>query len=114
MSRLIQKTQKPAPSPVLAIPKKVAQNSDKIAEQLKMLSNPHRLRILCLLCYGEKTVSDIEAWAGISQSLTSQCLNKMRLEGLIKRRKERTLVFYSLKNPMVGSLIKSLYSVFCS
>lgn len=83
------------------------------AALLKSLSNPDRLRLLCGLWDGEKSVSQLESYAGISQSLVSQFLNRMRLEGIVSKRKTGKSVFYSIKDQKTLVLMKQLHQLFC-
>jgi DNA-binding transcriptional ArsR family regulator len=46
----------------------------ELAEALKVLSDPNRLRIMCLLSGGEKCVCEVERELEISQQLSSHHL----------------------------------------
>lgn|SRR5690606_1586030 len=87
--------------------------SEGVAALLKQLSHPQRLLILCSMAEGEKSVSEIEAICGASQSAVSQFLKGMRLEGLIESRREGKQVYYKIVDKRVWDLIKSLYKIFC-
>lgn len=86
---------------------------EEVAALLKFFAHPQRLLILCYLSEGEKQVTDIHLEVGLSQSQTSQFLKKMQHEGLVKRRREKNFSFYSLKNPEVVRILKSLKKIFC-
>lgn len=88
--------------------------SEDVAVLLKQLSHPQRLLILCSMAEGEKSVGEVEAVCGASQSAVSQFLKSMRQDGLIDSRREGKLVYYRIVDPHVLELIKSLYKVFCS
>ena len=68
----------------------------ELAEALKILADPSRLRIKCLLSRGESCVCDIESELGISQQLTSHHVNVLRDAGFLKLRKEGTRYNYSI------------------
>lgn len=87
--------------------------SEDVATLLKQLSHPQRLLILCSLAESEKSVSEIEAACGASQSAVSQFLKGMRLEGLIEPRREGKQVYYKIVDERVLDLIRSLYKIFC-
>ncbi|MEK6556124.1 MAG: metalloregulator ArsR/SmtB family transcription factor [Bdellovibrionota bacterium] len=87
--------------------------SEHVAVLLKQLSHPQRLLILCSLAESEKSVGEIEAACGASQSSVSQFLKGMRLEGLIESRREGKQVYYRIVDKRVLYLIKSLYQIFC-
>ena len=68
----------------------------ELAEALKTLADPNRLRIMCFLSRGESCVCDIESELGISQQLTSHHVNVLREAGFLKLRKEGTRYNYSI------------------
>jgi DNA-binding transcriptional ArsR family regulator len=89
------------------------QKCTEVADILKALSNPDRLKLMCALWDGEKTVGELEAYAAISQSMVSQFLNRLRLEGIVASRKEGSFVYYKIVDERVKRLIASLYVIFC-
>jgi len=81
---------------------------NKSARTFHLFSDETRLRILMLLGEGELFVCQIMAVLGISQPLVSRNLALMRDAGLVDERREKKLVFYSLKKnliPPLGKLI---------
>jgi ArsR family transcriptional regulator, virulence genes transcriptional regulator len=95
---------------------KSLENLEMAVGLLKQLAHPVRLSILCnLLHQGEMTVSQIvQAEAGAAgQSQISQFLGKMRLEGLVKARKEAQAVYYSLDSPQAKKVVQALYEIYC-
>ena len=68
----------------------------ELAEALKTLADPSRLRIMCYLSKGESCVCDIETELGISQQLTSHHVNVLKEAGFLKLRKEGTRYNYSI------------------
>lgn len=83
------------------------------ARTLKLLAHPKRLRLLCLLSAGEKSVSDLEALCETSQSQLSQFLQRMRSEGLVSARRDGKFVLYRIGDPKVEKLIQALHKIFC-
>ena len=71
---------------------------EQLAEALKVLSEPNRLRIICFLKRGEKCVCEVEEELEISQQLTSFHLRVLRESGFLKTRREGTSFYYSF-NP---------------
>ena len=67
-----------------------------LADGLKTLSDPNRLRIICLLLKGERCVCEVEREMGISQQLTSHHLNVLKESGFLFLRKEGTSSYYSV------------------
>lgn len=92
---------------------RLTQNCEAVAAVLKALSNPDRLKLMCALWDGEKTVSELEVYAGVSQSMVSQFLNRLRLGGIVARRKEGVFVYYHIADERVRQLVQSLYTIFC-
>ncbi|MBI5490950.1 MAG: helix-turn-helix transcriptional regulator [Deltaproteobacteria bacterium] len=80
-----------------------------LAGVLKALGNPARLRILAyLLGCGERTVTDISASLGLAQAVTSQQLSALRLNGLLRVRRDGGFRRYSVALPVVGDLVGCL------
>ncbi len=65
-----------------------------LAEDLRLISDPNRLRIICLLSKGEKRVSEILRDLSVSQQLASHHLNALKSGGLLSVRKEKTSSYY--------------------
>ena len=87
--------------------------ADDAAKVLKALSNPGRLRLLCALVPGERTVGDLEQQLGASQSYVSGQLLRLRAEGIVDCRKEGRNVLYRLSDARVKPVLERLYEVFC-
>ena len=68
----------------------------ELADALKTLADPNRLRIMCFLSKGERCVCDVESELGISQQLTSHHVNVLKEAGFLKLRKEGTRYHYSI------------------
>jgi DNA-binding transcriptional ArsR family regulator len=88
-------------------------NASEAAELLKVMAHPERLMVVCQLTQGEVGAGVLQSSSSLSQSAFSQHLSVLRKYNLIKARKESQQVFYSLADPRVETLIKSLHSVFC-
>lgn len=66
----------------------------ELAEDLRLMSDPNRLRIICLLSKEEKRVSEILQDLNVSQQLASHHLNALKSGGLLSVRKEKTSSYY--------------------
>ncbi len=66
----------------------LTRKSTEASELLALLANPHRLRILCELHQGERSVSALEEVIGLSQSALSQHLAKLRAANIVATRRE--------------------------
>ena len=85
---------------------------DEVAGMLKAIAHPKRLRILCALQEGEKSVSELEIYCQASQSSVSQYLAKMKSEGLLFSRREAQQVFYAIGSPELRTLVQSLAKIY--
>ena len=83
---------------------------ERVAETLKSVSHPARLRIIEILEEGERSVTEIQDGLGITQSLTSQHLSTMRMRGVLKSRKNGNMVYYSIANRDVVKVIHCIRS----
>lgn len=92
---------------------KMKTNAIEAAELLKVMAHPERLMVLCQLTQGEIGAGELQANSCLSQSAFSQHLTVLRKHNLISARKSAQQVFYSLSEPRVEALIKTLHSVFC-
>jgi DNA-binding transcriptional ArsR family regulator len=82
-------------------------------ELLKAMANEWRLMILCQLSEGEKTVSELQAILGLSQSALSQHLAVLRREKIVRSRKHAQSVSYSLSGDDATKVMETLHDVFC-
>ena len=82
-------------------------------ELLKAMANEWRLMILCQLSEGEKTVSELQACLGLSQSALSQHLAVLRRERIVNSRKQAQSVSYSLAGDEAPKVLHTLHDVFC-
>ncbi|MBS1958163.1 MAG: winged helix-turn-helix transcriptional regulator [Bdellovibrionales bacterium] len=93
--------------------KAILQKCDEVSQVLKSLSHPVRLKVLCQVIDGEKSVNELTEFCEISQSAMSQFLNRMRSEGVVESRKEGTSVYYSIANPKLIRLLRSVKEIYC-
>lgn len=91
----------------------IEENSAQAANLLKLLSNQHRLLILCHLVQGELCVSELESRLDISQSSLSQHLARLRSQGIVEFRKQSTTVYYRLSDHKAQRVLQTLYELYC-
>jgi ArsR family transcriptional regulator len=87
--------------------------AEQATATLRTLSNPDRLMLLCQLSRGELSVSEIEALLDIHQPTLSQQLGVLRNEGLVDTRRDGKRIFYSVSDPKVLKILKTLYELYC-
>jgi DNA-binding transcriptional ArsR family regulator len=80
---------------------------------LKALASPNRLKILCNLLDGEKSVGQIAALVGIRETAASQHLTLLRKDGLVHSRRAGQTIFYAMDSPLAESILHLLYREFC-
>lgn len=81
---------------------------------LKAMAHEGRLLILCRLIEGECSVTELEDLLSARQSAVSQQLARLRLERLVKTRREGKAMYYSLADERVEKLMNVVYQLFCS
>ncbi len=81
---------------------------EKIADRLKAMADPMRLRILHVLQTGEQCVTDILGQVGGSQANVSKHLSVLRRVGLVECRREGVNVFYRIEDPAVFAICSTV------
>jgi len=79
-----------------------------IAESLKALGHPQRLRLLEALADGEKSVGRLAELLDIPQAIVSQQLRIMRSNGVVCQRRYHTNSLYSLAHEGLIQLLSCL------
>ena len=69
--------------------------------------------ILCHLASGEKSVTELEDLLAARQAAVSQQLTRLRLEGLVKPRRDGKTIYYSLTDERPRQIIEVVYELFC-
>ena len=80
-----------------------------LADLFKMFSDSTRLKILSALSVHEMCVCDLAELLHMGQSAISHQLRLLRTSKLVKARREKKSVFYSLDDSHVGDIIKIGY-----
>ena len=76
---------------------------------MEMLSHPARLRILCTMLGGEKSVQELAINASLSQPAMSHHLRKLRDSELVNTRRDKQTIYYSLKGEQVAAVLEVLH-----
>ena len=92
---------------------KMMKNAQDAANFLKAISHEGRLMILCHLATGEKSVTELEDLLSARQAAVSQQLTRLRLEGLVKPRREGKAIYYSLMDDRPRQIMEVVYDLFC-
>jgi DNA-binding transcriptional ArsR family regulator len=86
---------------------------DIVTNCLKVLSNPDRLKILCVLVDGELNVQQIEYSTDIHQPTLSQQLTVLRKNNIVSTRREGKQIFYQLSDRRILKIMQTLYGLYC-
>jgi DNA-binding transcriptional ArsR family regulator len=79
-----------------------------VAAYFSVLSEPTRLKIMHAVCNGERTVNDIVAQTGATQTNVSRHLGLMHRQGVLARRRAGTQVLYSVADPTMVELCRTV------
>ncbi len=85
-----------------------AQLFGRIADRLKSMADPTRLRILYLLKEKDRCVSELLADVGGSQANLSKHLARMRMAGIVEAHREGTNVYYRVADPEVFAICRTV------
>lgn len=77
---------------------------DHLSEFFKVFGDSTRLRILYYLSRHELCVADLSTLVGMQQSAVSHQLKILRLNRLVRYRKEGTTIYYGLDDTHVQSI----------
>lgn len=83
---------------------------ERVSNYFAMLSEPMRLRIMYVLCDGERSVADIVTRIGSTQANISRHLNLLYRGGVLARRKDGTQVYYRIGDQNTLTLCQSVCS----
>jgi len=90
------------------------QSAREASDFLKAMSHETRLMILCFLADGERSVSELEEFLSLKQSNVSQHLGRLRLDGLVRPRRDGQTIFYSLASDSVRKMLVTIHEIFCT
>lgn len=86
---------------------------EQLAELLKSIAHPIRLKILCLLQEREMTVGDIRNEVRTTPANVSQHLAILRSHGIIDFRRDANFIYNRISDGRITELIKSMRRLFC-
>jgi DNA-binding transcriptional ArsR family regulator len=84
------------------------------SQSIRALASPARLRILCLLLEGERSVVEVTRLVrNHTQSSISQHLSFLLKSGIVSNRKYKTQMLYRVNDKRMGPLMELVEQVFC-
>ena len=89
------------------------QHAEEASRLIKELANPQRLRVLCSLASGERSVGELNESVDLSQSALSQHLARLRAQGLVNTRRDAQTINYSLADGPAKRVMATLYEIYC-
>jgi DNA-binding transcriptional ArsR family regulator len=84
------------------------EKASRIADVLKAVAHPLRLRIVATLCRGEENVSGLAERLGAPQSIISQQLRILRLHDLVAVTRQDGFAVYRLAEPQLRTLVNCM------
>ncbi len=81
---------------------------ESVAELFSVLSTPIRLKIISVVCNGEKNVSELLSEIQTTQPNMSQHLSTLYRSGVLAKRREGTQVYYRLQSDRVATLCRAV------
>lgn len=88
-----------------------AEDCNRVSEFVKALTNPLRLRILCVLQDSEKTVSEIVALTEAKQANVSIQLGILRSRGIVTPRRCENNVYYKVADARVIEALDTMRKI---
>jgi ArsR family transcriptional regulator len=82
-----------------------AERAERLAEVLRAVAHPLRLRIVALLCAGERNVNGLVGELAAPQPIVSQQLRILRARGLVAATRENGFARYRLAEPALRELV---------
>lgn len=84
-----------------------------VSAQLALLTNTNRLMVLCHLLEGEQSVGALQGHLDLSQSALSQHLARLREAEIVRTRRDKQTIYYSIADPRTYQMIEALYRIYC-
>jgi DNA-binding transcriptional ArsR family regulator len=81
---------------------------ETVSRYFALLAEPMRVRVLHAICQREKTVNEIAAETGASQTNISRHLGLMHRAGVLSRRKDGNFVYYGVADTAITEICRSV------
>jgi DNA-binding transcriptional ArsR family regulator len=81
---------------------------ERMSQYFSLLSEPMRIRILHAICSQERSVGEIIADTGATQTNVSRHLNAMYRAGVLSRRKQGSFVYYGVADHALTDLCRNV------
>jgi ArsR family transcriptional regulator len=91
----------------------MSRKAEEAAGLMRALSHGARLKVLCELSSGERSVGELVLSSGLSQSALSQHLARLREEGFVATRRDAQTIYYRVADEKVLQIVKLLFELYC-
>lgn len=81
---------------------------ETVSRYFSLLSEPMRVRILHAICAQPRTVGEIVAETGATQTNVSRHLNTMYRAGVLTRRKDGNFTWYGVADPTLTEICRTV------
>jgi len=92
----------------------ILEKASEVASILKLISHEGRLKTLCFLIDGKKSVSELQEYTSLSQSQISQYLKAFELNNIVISSTKGKWHYYKICSAEMVKLLKSLQKIYCS
>jgi len=82
-----------------------SRRAEHIADVLKAVAHPLRIRIVAVLCSGEETVGELADRLDAAQPIVSQQLRILRSQGLVAATRANGFARYRIAEPALHELV---------
>ena len=86
---------------------------NRAAPVIRCLGHPLRLQLLEALEMGEKTVSELQEYAGVPQPMVSQHLMVLNAHGVVDLRRAGPFAYYGIIEPKVKAILECIRAGEC-
>ena len=98
----------PKASPLVDLPAPSDAVLERAAEVFRLMSTPIRLKIISVLCHGEKNVTEILAEIPTTQPNLSQHLNMLYQAQVLAKERRGNQIYYRISNADVVTLCRTV------
>jgi len=87
-----------------------AEYLEKVADCLKLMAHPIRIRIVEILSQGRFAVGEIAELCGVAPNQTCEHLRLLKNHGLLNSKRDGRIVYYSIASPQLTGLLACIKS----
>ncbi|MGL5002162.1 MAG: ArsR/SmtB family transcription factor [Casimicrobium sp.] len=80
---------------------------DKVARYFSLLSDPSRLKVIHAICNVERSVNDVVAETGLTQSTVSRHLSNLHISAVATRRKNGAQALYVISDRTLTDICRT-------